>query len=1470
MSKIRAVRLINLNYNNNAIRISDECFHLNGESTLLSLRNGGGKSVLVQMMTAPFVHKRYRDAKDRPFESYFTTNKPSFILVEWALEQGAGYVLTGMMVRRSQDAGDENGEGLDMVNIISEYQAPCIQDIVHLPVIEKGKKEIVLKNFTACRQLFESYKKDRSMKFYYYDMTNSAQSRQYFDKLAEYQIHYKEWETIIKKVNLKESGLSDLFADCKDEKGLVEKWFLDAVESKLDKEQNRMKEFRAIMGKYVGQYKENQTKIRRRNIIQAFKEEASGIQEMAQRYQDVTEEEQAQKNLVAHFILELNRLHEETEERQREVKDEIESVRRGIARVEYEKLSGEIHQLEEEKRFHLSNREMIEIEKEDLLQETERIGRELHLMICAKQQKTADQEWEELVRIRQKLLVSRKKEEDLEPERNHLGYRLRRYYERMIAGNEAEQADNDKACHDITERLRTEEEKLKELAVSMIQCASRQGGLRSAAASYDKQEEAYNRRYGEELLRNILGVYEPGALEIRKESYDKELKGEIQTRLSLRKQQIKNQERVMSLERHLEGMKSEQIRKRLESERQEEIGEGYRRELEARRSVLQYLDLEETALFDADKILRVSERKLQEIAGLRRSLEKEEDKLQKEYQGLTQGKVLELPEELEHEFANMGIHVVYGMEWLSKNGYSEEKNRRLVRRHPFLPYALILSEAEIQRLSQGTGGICTSFPIPIVLREMLEGDEGNHDDRVIRLKGISFYVLFNDNLLNEEKLQALVEEKEREIRRKKEAIAIREKEYAEYFERQEMIRNQTVSKEKWETNLRRIESLKEEAGELLRKIRSGAEELAGIRDEAEQLERKIRETEKETARQQRRMEDFERLRGEYESYEQNLRELERCRKEEDKLAQKQKLAQNQRDKLRDEQKTKEIKRADLLRAAEELKENVRRYHQYEEAGAAVQCAGQEEDIREMEARYAAITASMSLEIQELEEQEQRIAGRHQGMLDELLHLQRKYGFSGKEWLKITYNREEEAHQEIMLENRRRKIEVKQRLWNDEDKKIAVVSQRKRERMERMLEECKEEEPLPKEEIRDQDFDARRNHFLYQEKEAQKQADRLTERLRSYDENLTALAEYSDFPLGEEVEWEQDFAEIDSRGLRNFKGVLIRDYNQSLRKCQEARERLVRILNRAVRMEQFQEEFYRKPLETMLELADDASAVLRQLSTILQSYDNLMEKLKIDIALVEKEKSKIVELLEDYVKEVHLNLAKIDHNSTITIRERPVKMLKIKLPEWEENEKLYQIRLQDMVDEITQKGIILFEQNENAQEYFGTRITTRNLYDTVVGVGNVQIRLYKIEEQREYPITWAEVARNSGGEGFLSAFVVLSSLLYYMRRDDTDLFADRNEGKVLLMDNPFAQTNAAHLLKPLMDMARKTNTQLICLTGLGGESIYNRFDNIYVLNLIAASLRSGMQYLKADHMRGSEPETMIVSQIEVMEQQELVF
>lgn len=355
-----------------------------------------------------------------------------------------------------------------------------------------------------------------------------------------------------------------------------------------------------------------------------------------------------------------------------------------------------------------------------------------------------------------------------------------------------------------------------------------------------------------------------------------------------------------------------------------------------------------------------------------------------------------------------------------------------------------------------------------------------------------------------------------------------------------------------------------------------------------------------------------------------------------------------------------------------------------------------------------------------------------------------------------------------------------------------------------------------------------------------------------------------------VVWEEDIEQMDAKGLRDFAGTIRRDYRQETDERKRKKDKLEAQLNMLLRKEAYQENYYRKPLEAMLAVTEQAGLVLAQLDTTIQSYDSQMAKLAVDIAIVEKEKSKIEGLLEDYVKDVHNNMSKIDNNSTITIRERPIKMLRLQIPDWEENEGLYHQRFADFMDELTQNGIEIYEQNENAADYLSSRITTKNLYDTIVGVGNIQIKLYKIEEQREYPITWAEVARNSGGEGFLSAFVVLSSLLHYMRRDETDIFADRNEGKVLVMDNPFAQTNVAHLLKPLMDMAKKTNTQLICLSGLGGDSIYSRFDNIYVLNLIAASLRGGMQYLRGEHTRGAEEEVIVSSQIEVMEQQSFLF
>lgn len=1477
MSKINAVRLINLNYNNNAIKINDEIFHMNGESTLLSLRNGGGKSVLVQMMMAPFVHKRYRDAKDRPFESYFTTGKPTFIMVEWLLDQGAGYVLTGMMVRRSQSMDGEQAENLDIINFVSEYQESCLTDIHRLPVVEKGRKEMVLKNYVSCRQLFEGFKKDSSLKFFYYDMANSAQSRQYFDKIMEYQINYKEWETIIKKVNLEESGLSNLFADCRDERGLVEKWFLEAVEGKLNKEKDRMREFQSITGKYVGQYKDNQSKIQRRDTIRLFKEEGERIEEKALQYKEVEEKKRQQESTIAGFIQKLNLVKVSAQEKMQGVRERLQEIRQSVEHIEYEKLSGEYYQLEDKQKFHIMNRDMISMEQDELERERRKEEKRLHILLCARQQSVVKIEKAELEEVRQKVAVFHKKDEDLAPERSFLGYGLRCHYEKALETNAASQKEKAKEEEKVGQDILGRKEKIEALEQEIRENAAKEGALKNSVKSYDKQEEHFNARYGESLLRNIMGVYEPGMLEIKKEVYKNEGENAARQQGRRKKQVEDSKERVRSLERSLEEQKKTLQQEEWEQQQSEKQHQDYEEELVVRSAIMRYLDMGDEDRFDTEKILNVSERKLREIAELRRSLEKEEDALEKEYQKLTQGKTLELPEELERELTDLGIHVVYGMEWLKKNGYSEKKNKEIVRSHPFLPYALILSERELEKLSGHTGDIYTSFPIPIIRREELESKQEQAAGSVVSFADISFYVLFNENLLNEKKLEALVEETMQQIQRKKEAITIRNTEYKEYFERKETIRNQAVSKARYEENRAAMEERKVQMEEHTRKVRSTSEELAGTKEEIAKLEAEIRAAAKEIEGKKRQIEDFEVLCSAYEAYEQDYEELERCQKQMETLLERKHLSNSQLEKLQEQLKKAEFERENLAQEEKVLQEHFQCYADYD--SEPKRKGHQKPDVfeelvslstAEKEARFKAITSSLSQELKELEAQEQKAFKRCQDAENELGHIQLKYKLDDGEWMGEEYNAKEETYLESKLGDLQEKIENKKTLSHKEETQIEVLRNLMQGKMEQIQTECGREELLPKKEIQDKDFDAVKNQLVFQEKELQKQADILLESLQGYDENLTALAEYSDFVADEGTAWEEDLAEMSREQLRSQKGRLVRDYKELTEMRRDARDKLVHILNGIVRMEAFAEDFYRKPLEAMLELADDASQVLQQLNTTVQSYDNLMEKLEVDISVIEKEKEKIVELMEDYIREVQGNLAKIDANSTITVRERPLKMLKIQLPEWEENANLYHIRLMDFIDELTQKGAALFERNENAQEYFGTQITTKNLYDTVIGTSNVQIKLYKIEEQREYPITWAEVARNSGGEGFLSAFVILSSLLYYMRKDDTDFFADRNEGKVLVMDNPFAQTNASHLLKPLMDMAKKANTQLICLTGLGGESIYNRFDNIYVLNLIAASLRNGMQYLKVDHVKGNEPETMVISQIEVVEQMELTF
>lgn len=1471
MSKINAVRFINLNYNNNAMKINDECMQFSGKSTLLSLRNGGGKTVLVQMMTAPFVHRGKQKTKDRPFESYFTTAKPSFILVEWLLDGGAGYVLTGLMVRKNQEISEEKTDALEMMAIISEYKEPCMQDIHHLPVVEQNEKTMKLKSYNSCRKLFEDYKKDKKLSFFCYDMSSPAQSRQYFYKLMEYQINYKEWETIIRKVNVKESGLSELFSDCRTEKELVEKWFLEAVESKLNKEENKVKNFQEILEKYAGKYKNIKEQLKRRDAIQKFKEAAEEIQINAEDFLVKEGEKAEQEKVIAAFIARLNVLYEEAEierERQEEGRKKLQEE---LEFLKYEQLSCEFHEKNREKRNHASNREMIDLEKESLLRKQQKIQKKVHVFLCAKQQEMVNEDKQEWEIRKEKAAISRTKEENLEPERNRIGGQLSGYYEYRLSDNKEKQEAIKKQKLQIRKDISQQKDILNEYREKTKKITESKGSFRSLVRGYDNIEIKYNSNYRENLSRNILGVYEAGMLDIKQEMYDKEQKKSIQENKEQKEKFENTTEEIHRTERAIEEKREKYFQKDSDIKQAEKEKKGYEQELEERKDILKYLELPEEKLFAREEILHKAKIKMQELSSRRRTLEKKEDALQKEYKLLVSGRVMELPDNLKEEFEKLDVPVVYGMEWLKKNGFTEKKNKEIVSQNPFLPYALILTRQELKKLAERNGETYTSFPVPIIERENLESIKLDRTQSFVKMQDIHFYILFNENLLDEEKMEIMIEQKQKDIADIRETMQICKNEYEDYFHRFDVIKRQAVTKENWDKIQKKLQKLEKEKEDIFQNIQQARDTKQSLKKNFEILQKTLRELEKKIESQAARQRAFKELRTAYAEYEENNKKLQEYEREEERLENRQHLTEEKISQLEENYRELSGQENSLFREEESIQNSCQKFAAYKEinrnvkAGkllgvdstlrtdnnSGVKIIPSEEEVLKLEARYEAVTADISQELKELELEEEKALTRYHKSFGELRELCQKYNLKNSEWQNIIYDKREQLHQEAELEDYDKKIERKANLLNEEDKKIGILNSQLEGILKQIVSECGKGNPLEEEKISQKDLESAKNQTKYQLSELERKIAFSEKAIQKYRENLTALSEYNNFSADEEIHFEQDFKKMSEKELRDFKGMLIRDYNDIIRCVQKCRETLAQTLNKIARQEAFQDASYKTPLENMLKVCDNAAKVLRQLNITLESYDSLMKQLEVDISLVETEKKNVTELLEDYVQNIHKNLEKIGRNSTIKIREKSIKMLKVILPVWEDNEKLYSLRLSDLVDEITEEGIRLFENNENAQEYIGRKVTSKNLYDTVVGTGNVQIQLYKIEEQREQQISWNQVAKNSGGEGFLSAFVILSSLLDYMRKDDSDIFMDKNEGKVLLMDNPFAQTNAEHLLKPLMNLADKTNTQLICLTGLGGESIYNRFDNIYVLNLIEAHLRNGIQYLRPEHKKGEE-------------------
>ncbi len=292
-----------------------------------------------------------------------------------------------------------------------------------------------------------------------------------------------------------------------------------------------------------------------------------------------------------------------------------------------------------------------------------------------------------------------------------------------------------------------------------------------------------------------------------------------------------------------------------------------------RKDIIKLIDFSENKLFNTKEILEAFNKKIDELKIHEKSNSKKLEELNKTLERLESGKILELPTEIERAFNKKGINIVYGMQWLKNNGYSEEKNKTLVEKNTFIPYSLIMDDKDIEVLKNESLEVFTNFPIPIIRRKSLE-EEIKANNSLIDIENISFYIDFNIGLLDEVQLKELINNLKIKIENINKTINNIQEEMNLYTKKKNEIEYSDLAENEYIKLKEKIALDEEEHENIISKKNEVQETLINLKSLKEKLDKEINTLKRDFEVLNLKYNDFINLKEEYNKYVENKREVE--------------------------------------------------------------------------------------------------------------------------------------------------------------------------------------------------------------------------------------------------------------------------------------------------------------------------------------------------------------------------------------------------------------------------------------------------------------------------------------------------------------------------------------------------------------------------------------------------------------------
>ncbi len=1461
MTRINRIRLANVNYNNDHIHVEDKVFDLNSQDTLMVLANGGGKSVFVQLLSSLFVSTRYKSREARPFDSYFTSKDPTYIFVEWELDHEAGYVLTGAMIRKNQQ-DDAEIKKLEQINIVHSYRRYGKYDIANIDLYNTKQGKRTWKTYNESKRMFEELSHDHLIEFDQYDIPRKQ--KDYFEKLKEFKINHEEWETIMHPINKGESGLKNLFKDCKSERDLIEKWFIPVIEKKLNVHQDKMDAFQKNLLNQTKHLKEVESKLKQKDITEQYIASLTTLLEQARAYEDTIQQVEDNQIDLQSYVSALKAASSKTSNELETITKTIEDLEVQINEVNMQKDASKIYQTMAKLEQELQLLDTINANVSMYKQQVEQDERSIHLCECHMRHKDIEELKRRLAKVNAQIQIKEKENEDLQPERNRLGYFIKEYYNKQLdvlkdqlATLEKNQQEDAKRTSQLESTQQTNQDVIRknELKLKEIEVKNEH---------YSILEATFNQTYNESLACNVFGELE--------ESLVQEVKDGIQSSMQQNlAQQAETNTKIQTTTAAIEDANTslQDYRKKvheveIELQQLQRDLQDAEEAISLRKTIMQYLSLNEQLLFNKDELLQSLTQSIHMHEASLKDFQQKLHDLQQQKDGLEHGEVIRLEPGLVKELSEHNIPYIYGMDWLEKQKLTFKQKKDLIKKHPFLPYALILDETSIQKLQSLQGKQYTSFPIPIIQRNELEESlHTNKDLNVYQYDGIRFYIHFNESRLDPKKLKEMIQELNESITSLLDTIHEKAATIDFYQQKKYELNRQTLTKESYER-------IKQEIANKKFFLEQKAFKEKEFLDTIQDFKVSLQNAQKELVDLQTKMQFFmqkeiklNELLKAYEGFNERMKVKLQLEQSNQTLG---KELEDIKRELQVLQTRKEEAIVLVLQCKNDYKDKTEKqaeFASFEEVKLDEDILFDEQTFIDFYARYQAINTKFSKDLNQLYEDQtslnQDITSKQSSFDMYRLNIAK---IEDDVYLDDAYIEEHLPMYQESKQTHTKLFDVETSKQDKQKDTVTRLDQKQKDATERFLRKYNRDTLLEEEKILVQDFDAKINSLKEEKQLFEQQIKVNEERVHAYNHHVARLDSYKQ---QESIakEFSKDVYNLPLNELEDIANRFIQTCKRLEKDINLHKATLLEEITRIDHTPKFQLDSFMKSLTSIRSYIEQKQPVYEQLAQLIECHTTILKSLLLDVETQLREKESFVNELLEYVRDMNLNMSKIDAASNVDLDGKSHKLFQIHTPLFEENKETYLQKMTSYVDHMIQEGFVLLDANESIEEYIKASLTASMLYDHVIGLNTIEIKIYKIEDSRRYKIDWSEVVKSSGGEGFVSAFIVLSCLLQFMRKKDDDLFKSFQEGKVLLMDNPFAVLQSEHLIKPMMDLAKKTNTQLICLSAVNSVSAY--FDNVYVMS-IHSNVYHGKDILTAEQTKGQK--TLKSTNIEASETEQL--